>query len=152
MKQLIKRILKESIKEKLERRLEKDGLMETLNELGIDINHLAEMLNTTPIQLYLKYNPFEELFTYQEFDDEVQDSISFLNKEYFLKEMKTKSPEEILDFFISNVIDGLHSKLINFNIEDWIIPDTLKLLKIIYGERITIQPGYKKLVFLAKNI
>ena len=103
MKQLIKRILKESIKEKLERRLEEDGLMETLNELGIDINHLAEMLNTTPLQLYLKYNPFEELFTYQEFDDEVQDSISFLNKEYFLKEMKTKSPEEILDYFIYNV-------------------------------------------------
>jgi len=40
MKQLIKRILKESIKEKLERRLEEDGLMETLDTLGIDFNQL----------------------------------------------------------------------------------------------------------------
>ena len=66
--------------------------------------------------------------------------------------MKTKSPEEILDYFIYNVIDGLHSKLIDFDVEDWKIPNTPELLKIIYGDRIMNKPGYKKLVFLAKNI
>ena len=54
MKQLIKKILKESIKEKLERRLKEDGLMETLNTLGIDIYQLSDMLNTTPMELIRK--------------------------------------------------------------------------------------------------
>jgi hypothetical protein len=54
MKQLIKKILKESIKEKLEKRLKEDGLMETLNTLGIDIYQLSDMLNTTPIELIRK--------------------------------------------------------------------------------------------------
>lgn len=67
MKQLIKRILKESIKEKLQKRLEEDGLIETLKTLGIDINQLSEMLNTTPLQM-LKDIFIDKQFSIKDFD------------------------------------------------------------------------------------
>ena len=67
MKKLIKRILKESIKEKLQKRLEEDGLIETLNTLGIDINQLSEMLNTTPLQM-LKDFLIDKQFSTKDFD------------------------------------------------------------------------------------
>ena len=67
MKKLIKRILKESIKEKLQKRLEEDGLIETLNTLGIDINQLSEMLNTTPLQM-LKDLFIDKQFSTKDFD------------------------------------------------------------------------------------
>lgn len=139
-------------KNKLETEIEELGIDFVVQSVGLET--ILKRLKTTPSELFQKYNynPFEQLFTEQEFDNEVQDSIIFLNKEYFLKQMKTKSPEEILDYFIYNVIDGLHSKLIDFDVEDWIIPNTPELLKIIYGDRIMNKPGYKKLVFLAKNI
>jgi hypothetical protein len=68
MKQLIKKILKESIKEKLERRIKEDGLIETLNTLGIDINQLSEMLNTTPLQM-LKDLFIDKQFSIKDFDN-----------------------------------------------------------------------------------
>jgi len=67
MKKLIKRILKESIKEKLERRIKEDGLSETLKTLGIDINQLSEMLNTTPLQM-LKDLFIDKQFSTKDFD------------------------------------------------------------------------------------
>jgi hypothetical protein len=141
-----------SAKQKMESLIEELGIKKVLKMIGVD--KVSKVLEITPIELFKKYNynPFEELFTYQEFDYAFQNSISFLNQKHFLIAMKTKSPEEILDFFISSVIDELHDKLIDFDTEKWIIPDTPKLLKIIYGDRIMNKPGYKKLVFLAKNI
>lgn len=68
MKKLIKKILKESIKEKLERRIKEDGLIETLNTLGIDINQLSEMLNTTPLQM-LKDFFIDKQFSIKDFDN-----------------------------------------------------------------------------------
>jgi hypothetical protein len=84
MKQLIKRILKESIKEKLERRLEEDGLKETLNDLGIDINQLTEMLNTTPLQLTKDF---------------------FLNKSFSIKDFDVPIGGYNFNFIITDIND-----------------------------------------------
>jgi len=58
MKKLIKRILKESIeeieKERVLKLIEKKGILGTLNFLNMDIFELANMLNTTPMELIRK--------------------------------------------------------------------------------------------------
>ena len=85
MKQLIKRILKESIKEKLQKRLEEDGLIETLKTLGIDINQLSEMLNTTPLQMLKDI---------------------FIDKQFSIKDFDINTGGYDFNFIITDIVDG----------------------------------------------
>jgi len=49
-------------------------------------------------------------------------------------------------------IDSFHDRLINFDTDTWIIPNTPELLKMIYGDRIKNDPKYIKWVYQAKNL
>ena len=137
-------LLNESIKEKLTNLLDKEGLAETLNILKIDIDKLSSMMGISMEELMQKHNPFKNIFSDKEFEEELNESIKFLTKKHFLDHLRNESLDGILSFLINNVIDSFHHKLIDFNTEDWIIPETPKLIKMIYGDRIKNHPNYNK--------
>jgi len=151
MKQLIKRVLKESIKEKLQKRLEEDGLIDTLKILGITINELSDMMQISTEELLKEYNTFNNIFTEEEFKKELNDSIRFLTKKHFIDHLKHESLDNVLKFLISNIIDSFHDRLLDFDTEEWIIPNTPELLKMIYGDRIINHPNYITWVKTIKN-
>jgi len=154
MRNLIRRILREQSeknpKSKMEKLIEKMGLMSLIHSMGLD--NILDTLEITKEELYQKYNPFKEFFTDEEFNREFYGTIKFLSKIYFYDAIKNKSSEETLEFVISGIIGSFHDRLINFDTETWIIPNTPELLKMIYGDRIKNDPKYIKWVHQAKNL
>ena len=144
-------LLNESIKEKLANLLDKKGLAETLNILKIDIDKLSSMMGISMEELMQKHNPFKNIFSDKEFEEQLNESIKFLTKKHFLDHLRNESLDGILSFLIHNVIDSFHHKLIDFNTEDWIIPKTPKLIKMIYGDRIKNHPNYNKWLRFIRN-
>ena len=151
MKQLIKRILKESIKEKLQKRLEEDGLSETLKTLGLEIDELSNMIQISTEELLKEYNPFKNIFTEEEFKKELNDSIRFLTNKHFIDHLRNESLDNVLKFLISNIIDSFRDRLVDFDTEEWIIPNTPELLKMTYGDKILNHPNYITWVKTIKN-
>ena len=154
LQETIRRILREESektpKSKMEKLIEKMGLMSLIHSMGLE--NILDTLEITKEELYQKYNPFKKFFTDEEFNTEFYDTIKYFSRPHFYDIIKKKSSEETLDFIISGIIDSFHSRLINFDTEDWIIPNTPKLLKMIYGDRIKNDPKYIKMVYLAKNL
>ena len=154
MRNLIRRILREESektpKSKMEKLIETMGLMSLIHLMGLD--NILDTLEITKEELYQKYNPFKKFFTDEEFNKEFYETIEFLSKSHFYDAIKNKSSEETLEFVISGIIDSFHDRLIDFDAEDWIIPNTPKLLKMIYGDRIKNNPEYIKWVYQAKNL
>jgi len=154
LKDTIRRILREESektpKSKMEKIIEIMGLISSIHSIGLD--NILDILEITKEELYQKYNPFKEFFTDEEFNREFYETIEFLSKSHFYEAIKNKSSEETLEFVISGIIDSFHDRLINFDTEDWIIPNTPKLLKMIYGDRIKNNPKYIKWVYQAKNL
>jgi hypothetical protein len=157
MRNLIRRILREESeknpKSKMEKLIEKMGLMSLIYSMGLD--NILDTLEITKEELYQKYNPFKEFFTEEEFNKEFYGTIKHLSlylKSHFYEAIKNKSSEETLEFVISGIIGSFHDRLINFDTETWIIPNTPELLKMIYGDRIKNDPKYIKWVYQAKNL
>ena len=144
-------LLNESIKEKLTNLLDKKGLAETLNILKIDIDKLSSMMGISMEELMQKHNPFKNIFSDKEFEEELNESIKFLTKKHFIDHLRNESLDGILSFLIHNVIDSFHHKLIDFDTEDWIIPETPKLIKMIYGDRIKNHQNYNKWLRFIRN-
>jgi len=134
----------------MEKLIEKMGLISLIHSMGLD--NILDTLEITKEELYQRYNPFKEFFTDEEFNTEFYNTIKFFSRPHFYDTIKKKSSEETLDFIISGIIDSFHDRLINFDTEDWIIPNTPKLLKMIYGDKIKNDPKYIKMVYLAKNL
>ena len=154
MRNLIRRILREESektpKSKMEKLIETMGLMSLIHSMGLD--NILDTLEITKEELYQKYNPFKKFFTDEVFNKEFYETIEFFSKSHFYDAIKNKSSEETLEFVISGIIDSFHDILINFDTEDWIIPNTPKLLKMIYGDRIKNNPKYIKWVYQVKNL
>lgn len=147
IRNIIKRILKESHAEKVQKTLDKYGLVTTLKMFGNDINRLSNMLHMTEKELLEKYNPFETIFTDEEFENSLFDTMSWMRERpgTFYPRLKNNPMDNVIEFIIDVTIDDFHSKLVNFETTEWIIPDTPKLLYLKFGDLLKNNSFFKKL-------
>ena len=156
MRNLIRRILREESeknpKSKLSKILNKPNRLVKLLNRGFTIEDICDIMEVSEKELYQKYNPFNKYFTDEEFNTEFYGTIKFLSKSHFYEAIKNKSSKETLEFVISGIIESFHDRLIDFDTEDWIMSNTPKLFKMIYGDRIKNDPKYIKWVYQGKNL
>ena len=147
IRNVIKRILKESHTEKVQKTLDKYGLVTTLKMFGNDINRLSNILHMTEKELLEKYNPFETIFTDEEFENSLFDTMSWLRERHgtFYPKLKNNPMDNVIEFIIDVTIEDFHSKLVNFETTEWIIPDTPKLLYLKFGDLLKNNSFFKKL-------
>jgi hypothetical protein len=147
IRNIIKRILKESHAEKVQKTLDKYGLVTTLKMFGNDINRLSNMLHMTEKELLEKYNPFETIFTDEEFENSLFDTMSWMRERpgTFYPRLKNNPMDNVIEFIIDVTIDDFHSKLVNFETTEWIIPDTPKLLYLKFGDLLKNNSFFKNL-------
>jgi len=147
IRNIIKTVLKESYVEKVQKTLDKYGLATTLKMFGNDVNKLSKMLNMSEIELLEKYNPFETIFTDEEFENSLFDTMTFIKDKpnIFYPKLKNNPINEVVEYIIDITIDDFHSKLVNFETLEWIIPETPKLLYLRYGDLLKNNSLFKKL-------
>lgn len=80
IRQTIRQILKESHSEKVQKTLDKYGLGTTLKMFGIDAYRLSQMLDMSEKELLEKYNPFETIFTDEEFENSLFDTMAWMKE------------------------------------------------------------------------
>ena len=147
MEKLIRRILRESHLEKVQKTLDKYGLASTLKMFGMDAYRLSQMLDMSEKELLEKYNPFETIFTDEEFENSLFDTMTWMKDRpnIFYPRLKNNPINEVIKYIIEITIDDFHSKLVNFNTTDWEIPETPKLLYLRYGDLLKNNSLFKKL-------
>ncbi len=159
LKYTIKKILKEynlnedekSFDEKqnaVQLYIDERGFNEAIEEFK-SVEYIAKKLNLTPKELLEKYNPFKDIFSDEEFKQELENTIINIEVRPTLREyFKERTLEKKIDMVIDIIIDGFHYELINWNREpyDWKIPQTPELLKIIYKDFILDNKIFKRLL------
>lgn len=127
--------------------IDENGFNSALKEFG-SIELIAKKLNLTPEKLLEKYNPFEDIFSDEEFKTELKNSISHIEvRPTSKKRFKENTLEKNIDMVIGMTIDQFHSDLINWDIPpyDWKVPQTPELLAIIYKDSILNNNIFKRL-------
>ena len=139
--------MRESHLEKVQKTLEKNGLADTLTMFGIDTDRLSKILDISIKELVQKYNPFETIFTDKEFEDSLIDTMTWMKDRpnIFYPRLKNNPINKVIEYIIEITIDDFHSKLMNFNTEDWKIPETPKLLYLRYGDWVKNNKVFKRL-------
>jgi len=154
MRNLIRRILREenekTPKSKLIKQLERPNGLITLLKGGLTIDDITNITEIPEKEIYRKFNPFRQIGEW--FDDRFKEEVKIVlgmmlsqSNFWFIKKYKDKGEDEIIEHIISMTIDAVHSFLIDFDIEDWKIPNTPKLLQIIYTDWIKEQKEFKRL-------
>lgn len=159
LKYTIKKILKEyhlnedekSFDEKqnpIQVYIDEKGFNQAIEEFD-SVEFIAKKLNLTPKELLQKYNPFKDIFSDEEFKQELENTIINIEVRPTLREyFKERTLEKKIDMVIDIIIDGFHYELINWNREphDWKVPQTPELLKIIYKDFILDNKIFKRLL------
>lgn len=147
MKQLIRRILKESVKEKLQKRLEQDGLIETLNTLGITFQELLSMLGMSMDEFPKKYNPFEGILSMEKLEKGYNTVLNeFVNDIPTTLRTYRYSPTSIKYGVVDFIYGEFYWDLVDNTTEIDIIPNTYDLLEIMIYPLVEKDPRYKKIV------
>jgi hypothetical protein len=124
------------------------GLLKTLDLIGLNL--ILSTLEITKKELYQKYNPLK--FIDENYKKSIEDTIiEKIVDDGWIKRWKGSTEEEIFNFLINVGIDDNHYHLINWDTGDWIVPDTDKVLKLIYGDWLKQHEGYKTLISLIKS-
>jgi len=147
IRNIIKTVLKESYVEKVQKTLDKYGLATTLKMFGNDVNKLSKMLDMSEVELLEKYNPFETIFTDEEFENSLFDTMTWMKgrSNIFYPRLKNNPINKVVEYIIDITIDDFHSKLVNFEATEWIIPETPKLLYLRYGDLLKNNSLFKNL-------
>lgn len=127
--------------------IDENGFIQTLKEFD-SIEFIAKKLNQSPKELLKKYKPFEGIFTDTEFKEELKNTLDYLSgRNHINDNNRFKSMEELIEFIISMTIDTFHYFLIDWNADphDWKVPQTSKLLKIMYEDYIKENNLFKEL-------
>ena len=153
LKETIRRILREenekTPKSKLINLLEKpNGLVNLLNG-GFTIKDITNITEMSEKEIYQRFNPFE--FIDEEFKKSIEVTIrEKIGNDGWIKTWKGSTKEEIFNFLINVGIDDNHYQLTNWDTGDWIVPNTPKLLELIYTDWIKQQEIYKRLMLIIR--
>ena len=154
LKETIRRILREenekTPKSKLINLLEKpNGLVNLLNG-GFTIEDISNITEMSEKEIYQKFNPLE--FIDKKYKESIQDTIlERIGRNNWIQSRKNKTEEEIIKELITYGIDDVHYDIMNWDTDDWIVPNTPKLLELIYTDWIKQQEIYKRLMRIIRS-
>jgi hypothetical protein len=153
LKETIRKILREenekTPKSKLINLLEKpNGLVNLLNG-GFTIKDITNITEMSKKEIYQKFNPFE--FIDKMYKESIKNTIlERIGRNNWTQSRKNKTEDEIIKELISYGIDDVHYDIMNWDTGDWIVPNTPKLLELIYTDWIKQQEIYKRLMLIIR--
>lgn len=127
--------------------IDENGFNKAIEEFR-SVEFIAKKLNLTPKKLLEIYDPFKDIFTDEEFKNMLKETIEHIEVRPILKKgFQERTLEKKINMVIGETIDQFHPDLINWDIEpyDWKVPQTPKLLEIIYKDFILDNQTFKRL-------
>ena len=101
-------------------------------------------------EIYQKFNPLE--FIDKKYKESIQDTIlERIGRNNWIQSRKNKTEEQIIKELITYGIDDVHYDIMNWDTDDWIVPNTPKLLELIYTDWIKQQEIYKRLMRIIRS-
>jgi len=127
--------------------IDENGFNKAIEEFG-SVELIAKKLNLTPKKLLEIYDPFKDIFTDEEFKNMLKETIEHIEVRPILKKgFQERTLEKKINMVVGMTIDQFHHDLINWDREpyDWKVPQTPKLLEIIYKDFILDNQTFKRL-------